>query len=244
MVPPISPSPAPLVIPAVARHSATIIFVHGLGDTAEGVRPIPDLFRQDSSLQHVKWILPNSPTRTVTANMDIAMPSWFDIYSFGFQDKEDEEQMIVSAKYIQGLVKKEIESGTPANRIVLSGFSQGGAMALLTTLTGAERLAGIGCLSGWLPMMKKFKDRSLKPIDPVTLGTPVFMTYGSVDPLVSNAFSKNSFETLIGELQMEVGEKGQNKGVSYNVYSGMGHTASPEVLNDFKNFLKGVVPVI
>lgn len=81
----------------------------------------------------------------------------FDIYSFGFDTDEDEMGMLQSARMINGLISAEVDGGIDPRRIVLGGFSQGGAMSLLTGLTGERKLAGVAVLSGWLPLRAKFK---------------------------------------------------------------------------------------
>ncbi|CAA7258584.1 unnamed protein product [Cyclocybe aegerita] len=228
-----------LTVPAATRHTATVFFVHGLGDTGQGWEPVADMFRADPALAHVKWVLPHSPQRPVTANMGITMPSWFDIYSFGFDTAEDEEGMRTSAGLIKDLVKLEIEkNGIPANRILLGGFSQGGAMSLLAGLTGEFKLAGLTVLSGWLPLRSKFKDMA----SPNAISTPIFWGHGSADPLVKAQFSKDSADFLTEQLGVPLAKPGQPGGLSYNVYEGMGHTTIPKELDELKTFIKSVLP--
>ncbi|KAF9534562.1 Phospholipase/carboxylesterase/thioesterase [Crepidotus variabilis] len=234
-------TPAPIILEAVTKQTATVIVVHGLGDTGMGWKPIAQMFTSDPALQHVKWVLPTAPTRSISVNGGLRMPSWFDMSSFeDFSEDEDEAGMTQSTETLRSIIKSEIDHGTPANRIVLSGFSQGGAMSLLTGLTGEEKLAGIVSLSGWLPLLKKFQDKSLLKV--YVLTTPVFMSHGGSDPLVPPPLSKDSFKTLTDVLKMEVGEKGACKGVAHTVYRGVGHTTTPEILNDFKTFIKAAVP--
>ncbi|KDR84072.1 hypothetical protein GALMADRAFT_236716 [Galerina marginata CBS 339.88] len=228
-----------LTVPAVAKHTATVIFVHGLGDTGNGWRPVADMFKVDPALAHVKWMLPHSPVRPVTANMGITMPSWFDIYSFGFDTTEDEQGMVKSANMINELVKYEIEiNGIDPSRIVLGGFSQGGAMSLLSGLTGDHKLAGIAVMSGWLPMKNKFKEMASKN----AASTPVFWGTGSADPLVKLQFAKMSSEFLVEQLGIPVAKDGELKGLDYNVYDGLGHETTPQELEDLKKFIKMAIP--
>jgi len=148
-----------LTIPAAAKHTATVIFAHGLGDTGYGWKAVADMFKGDPSLRHIKWILPHAPTIPITANMGMQMPGWFDIYSFGFKGVEDEDGMLKTVSTLQTLIKNEIEENhiTP-DRIVLGGFSQGGAMSLLTGLTMKDyKLGGLVALSAWLPIHQKFE---------------------------------------------------------------------------------------
>ncbi|TFK43840.1 Phospholipase/Carboxylesterase-domain-containing protein [Crucibulum laeve] len=228
-----------ITVPPVAKHTATVIFVHGLGDTGHGWKPVADMFRVDPALAHVKWILPHSPIRTVKANMGIEMPSWFDIYSFGFDTDEDEMGMLQSARQINQLITAEVDAGTDPSRIVLGGFSQGGAMSLLTGLTGERKLAGIAVLSGWLPLKHKFKAMA----SPKAAEVPLFWGHGAVDPLVKREFSKSSVEFLNQSLGMPLAaSRKEGKGISYNIYDGIGHTTNPRELEELKEFITTVIP--
>ncbi|KAG6850927.1 hypothetical protein H0H93_006753 [Arthromyces matolae] len=228
-----------ITIPPTSRHLATVIFVHGLGDTGHGWKPVADMFKADPALQHVKWILPHSPIQKVTANMGMEMPSWFDIYSFGFNTSEDEEGMLKSAGLIKQLIQNEIESGIPANRIVLGGFSQGGTMSILTGLTGEVKLAGIAALSGWLPMKGKFKSLA----SPNAPSIPVFYGHGSIDPLVKPEMCKASADFLASELKIpRSSTRRAADGLSYAVYEGMGHTTNAEELGDLKAWIISALP--
>ncbi|KAF8076711.1 Phospholipase/Carboxylesterase-domain-containing protein [Lyophyllum atratum] len=228
-----------LTVNPISKHTATVIFVHGLGDTGHGWKPVADMFRDDTALKHVKWILPHSPTRSVKANMGMEMPSWFDIYSFGFDTDEDEMGMLESARQINQLISTEVESGTDPSRIVLGGFSQGAAMSLLTGLTGERKLAGIAVLSGWLPIRAKFKAMA----SPHASKIPVFWGHGSIDPLIKFQFCKDSSEFLTKELGIPLlTTPGEVKGLSYNIYEGMGHTTCQQELDDLKAWIKKALP--
>lgn len=105
----------------------------------------------------------NSPGQPVTINMGRPMPSWFDIRSLSDLDTQDEDQegLLLSASRIQQLVTSEVdEHEIPSTRIVLGGFSQGGALSLITGLTSERKLGGVVCLSGWLPLTSKIKNVS------------------------------------------------------------------------------------
>jgi len=228
-----------LTIPAVAKHTATVVFVHGLGDTGYGWQPVADMFKVDPELAHVKWILPHSPVRSVQANMGMEMPSWFDIYSFGLNTEEDEEGMIKSAHLINQVITSEIDADINANRIVLGGFSQGGTMSLMSGLTGERKLAGLAVLSGWLPLRNKFKSMA----SPTASSIPIFWGHGSVDPLVKSQYSKASTDFLVQQLGTPLAKLGDVKGLSYHVYEDVGHTASERELADLKEWIKKIIPI-
>ncbi|KAG6841823.1 hypothetical protein C0991_006230 [Blastosporella zonata] len=228
-----------ITVAPLAKHTATVVFVHGLGDTGHGWKPVADMFRTDPALAHVKWILPHSPIRSVKANMGMEMPSWFDIYSFGFDTDEDEAGMLQSARLINQLITTEVESGTDPSRIVLGGFSQGATMSLLTGLTGERKLAGIAVLSGWLPIRNKFKSL----VSSHASSIPVFWGHGSVDPLVKVQFCRSSADFLSEELAIPRSTTpGEIKGLSYHLYEGMGHTTNQKELDDLQAWIKQALP--
>lgn len=117
-----------IIIEALSKHTATIIFSHGLGDTAAGWAPFAASLK--GRFPHIKWILPTAPNSPVTLNGGMAMPSWFDIRSLTpptprSPSMEDEAGMLRSARRLSDLVAREVENGIPASRIVVGGFSQG-----------------------------------------------------------------------------------------------------------------------
>jgi len=227
-----------LTIPAVAKHTATVVFVHGLGDTGYGWQPVADMFRVDPDFAHVKWVLPHSPIRSVRANMGIEMPSWYDIYSFGLDTDEDEDGMLDSANLINQVITSEIDAGIDADRIVLGGFSQGGTMCLVTGLTRERKLAGVAVLSGWLPLRNKFKSMASSTASSI----PVFWAHGSIDPLVKTQYFKESSDFLVQQLGMPVAKPGDVKGLSYHLYEGIGHATTQKELDDLKEWIKKAIP--
>lgn len=138
----------------------------GLGDSGEGWLPVVEMIKND--LPHIKWVLPNAPTRTITANFGMMMPGWFDVLSFDWNAKlEDREGHLQSAKAIDQHIQREVDDGIPSERIVLGGFSQGATMSLLTAFAAREDgqfggrggwcLGGVAALSGWLPLQDTFQ---------------------------------------------------------------------------------------
>jgi len=227
-----------IVLPAISKHSATFIFVHGLGDNGYGLKPIADKYREDPDFAHIKWILPHSPSRRVTANMGTMMPSWIDIYSFGFNTTEDEQGMHESAAIINKFIVDEIGSGTDPSRIILGGFSQGGTMSLLTGLTGSNKLAGIATLSGWLPLRSKFKELASQYVSSI----PIFWGYGDRDPLVTAEIMEHSTQ-ILADLGMQRAKSADDvNGLLFNVYKGVGHTTCEEELKDLKEWIKKILP--
>lgn len=227
-----------LSVPATAKHSATIIFIHGLGDTGHGWLPVANTFKVDPDFKHVKWVLPHAPSQAVTANFGMVMPSWFDIRSFDQGAEEDEKGILESSGKIKDLIKAEVDSGISPERIVLGGFSQGGALSLFTGLKDERKLAGVAVLSGWLPLSNKFKDMlsgSAKTI-------PVFWGHGSVDPLVRPQIATQSIEYLKTQCGITDSDGKTPSGLKFKMYSGLEHSSSPEELSDLKSWLTSVLP--
>ncbi|EJD01534.1 Phospholipase/carboxylesterase [Fomitiporia mediterranea MF3/22] len=227
-----------LVVKAASKHTATVIFVHGLGDTGEGWEPVAKMLSKDEGLKHVKWVLPHAPIKPVTANMGMSMPSWFDIYDFGFNAREDEKGMLETTVSLNALITDEVDNGIPASRVVLGGFSQGGAMSLLTGLTSERKLTGIAVLSGWLPLRSKFvsmmSDHAKK--------LPIFWGHGTNDPLVRPEIANASRQFLEDQMGIKGASKEDPTGLEFHPYPGLEHSAAPEEIGDLGSWLKRVVP--
>jgi predicted esterase len=128
--------------------------------------------------------------------MGMSMPGWYDIKSLSdlASREEDEAGIIKSRDYFHSLIAGEIEKGIPANRIVLGGFSQGGAMSLLSGVTAPQKLGGIFGLSCYLLLQKKLQE--LVPADNPNKETPIFMGHGDIDPVVAYKFGLATAEAL------------------------------------------------
>jgi len=224
-------------LPAKGKHTATVIFIHGLGDSGYGWKPVADQLGRDQAFQHIKWVLPHAPTVPCTANGGMPMPGWFDIFSFGFKGPEDESGILQSRDEINKVITQEISGGVPPNRIVVGGFSQGGAMTLATGLTTQHKLAGLAVLSGWFPIKFKIKELLGSPATTV----PIFWGHGEDDPLVPLALGKLSKDELEGVGVKEAKESGE-PGISFNTYPHLGHSTDMREINDWASWLKKVLP--
>uniref|UniRef100_A0A8C0L6S0 palmitoyl-protein hydrolase n=1 Tax=Canis lupus dingo TaxID=286419 RepID=A0A8C0L6S0_CANLU len=150
------------------RETAAVIFLHGLGDTGHSWADALSTIR----LPHVKYICPHAPRIPVTLNMKMVMPSWFDLMGLSPDAPEDEAGIKKAAENIKALIEHEMKNGIPANRIVLGGFSQGGALSLYTALTCPHPLAGIVALSCWLPLHRAFPQVSVSMAPLLPLESP------------------------------------------------------------------------
>ena len=169
----------------------TVIVLHGLGDSGHGFAPIAkelDL----SALGAVRFVLPHAPERAVTINGGYVMRAWYDILGTDLVRREDEAGLRESQALIEELIAAEKARGVPASRIVLAGFSQGCAMALLAGLRHAERLAGVVGMSGYLPLAATTAtERSAANRD-----VPLFLAHGTQDPVVPLARGVASRDAL------------------------------------------------
>lgn len=214
---------APVIVQATAKHTASLIFLHGLGDTGHGWSAGFEEIRAP----HVKYICPNAPVNPVTLNGGFRMPSWFDIKSLSPSGSEDDVGIKTAAEGIKKIIDEEIKSGIPSDRIVLGGFSQGGALALYTALTMEKPLAGILALSSWLPLHKTFPEALKGNKD-----TPILQCHGTADPVVAFSF---------GELTNQALHKLCSKH-EFKAYSGLSHSSSPQEMKDVRHWISKVLP--
>jgi len=183
---------APVEIETGPNPTASVILMHGLG--ADGNDFVPICNELDlGAVGPVRFVFPNAPVMPVSINNGYPMPAWYDIYGADLVKREDEAGLRRSMATIEGLIAAEKARGIPARRIVVAGFSQGCAMALLTGLRHAERLAGIAALSGYLPLAASTAaERSEANRD-----VPIFMGHGQRDGVVLIARATASRDALV-----------------------------------------------
>jgi phospholipase/carboxylesterase len=163
-----------------------VIWLHGLGADARDFEPVvPEL----SVGSGVRFVFPNAPLRPVTINGGMRMRAWYDIISFDRNAEEDASGIRASCDFLRALIDREISRGMPAERILLAGFSQGGAIALTAGLEESRRLGGILALSTYLPRTAGIQ-HSLRD------DVPVWMGHGTIDPVVSLQLAMASRQRL------------------------------------------------
>jgi len=186
-------TPAPIEIATGEQPRATVLLMHGLGADGNDFVPIvQELAPQLAPVGPVRFVFPNAPEMPVTINGGYRMPAWYDILGPG--RPEDEAGLRRSQAAIEGWLAREKERGIPARRIVIAGFSQGCAMALLTGLRHPEALAGIVGLSGYLPLA----DTTAAERQPANQATPIFLAHGQRDGVVPIARAEYGREVLAG----------------------------------------------
>jgi len=168
---------------------ASVIWLHGLGADGHDFEPIVPELKLPAELP-LRFVFPHAPVRPVTLNGGMPMRAWFDIVKIGVDQPRDLQGMQASREAVEELIARENSRGVPTARIVLAGFSQGGAVALFAGLQHPDKLAGIMALSTWLPA-----DEGLDlKLSSANLATPIFYGHGTQDavvPLLLGAQTRN-----------------------------------------------------
>lgn len=204
---------------------ASIVWLHGLGADGHDFEPIVPELGLPRSLP-VRFVFPHAPVRPVTLNGGMPMRAWYDIVSLDREAPADEAGIEVSRQQVTVLLDREVERGVSPRRLVLAGFSQGGAVALTTALTYSRRLAGIVGLSTWLPR----SEQVLAGAAPANVSTPVFLAHGSFDPVVLPQFGQATRDALTAH----------DYPVTWREYP-MQHAVSPSEISDLAAWLREVL---
>jgi phospholipase/carboxylesterase len=168
---------------------ASVVLMHGLGADGHDFEPVvPEI-----GIRGIRWVFPHAPVRRVTINGGYPMRAWYDIVGLDRRSPEDQEGLAGSAAGVRALVEREKERGVPADRVVLAGFSQGGAVALHTALRHPERLGGVIALSTYLPLAAHLAEHA----HPANAALPIFMAHGLHDVVVPRSLGEGSRDALL-----------------------------------------------
>jgi phospholipase/carboxylesterase len=204
---------------------ASIIWMHGLGADGNDFVPLVQELEY-TGLPAIRFVFPHAKTMPVTVNGGYVMRAWYDITGAELTRREDENGLRASQLDIEALIAREKERGIPASKIVLAGFSQGCAMTLQTGLRHPEKLAGMLCLSGYLPLADKVAAERTE----ASLATPIFMAHGRQDPVVPFVRAQQSRDVL----------KSLGYSIEWHEYD-MQHSLCIEEVRDINAWLRKVL---
>jgi len=205
---------------------AAVVLMHGLGADGHDFESLVPELRLPRS-PSIRWVFPHAPVRPVTINGGCRMRAWYDIVALDRRAPEDESGIRDSSRAVLDLVRRERERGIDSSRIVLAGFSQGGALALFSALRWPERLAGVAALSTYLPLAATLEEEA----HPANAAVPVFMAHGTFDPLVAPALGEGSRELL----------RSRGYDVEWHEYP-MPHSVCAEEVADLRAWLLRALP--
>jgi phospholipase/carboxylesterase len=201
-----------------------VIWLHGLGADGHDFEPlVPQLLR--SGWPALRFVFPHAAIRPISLNNGLPMRGWYDIAGFDLSQRQDETGVRASITEVEALIEREVARGIAADRVVLAGFSQGGAVALAAGLRHARKLAAIVALSTYLPVAEAIgRERS-----EANASIPIFMAHGAFDPVVPKVLGERSRDRL----------RGWGYSVAWHDYP-MAHQVCPQEIADLADFLAGV----
>jgi phospholipase/carboxylesterase len=203
---------------------ASIIWLHGLGADGHDFEPIVAAL----NLANIRFIFPHAPYRNVTINNGYEMRAWYDLYGMTLDIEQDEVGIRQSQSEIEALISREKSRGIRPERIVLAGFSQGGAIALHTALRHEEPLAGVLALSTYLPLKAALGDE----VHIANHTLPIFMAHGSFDSVITTAIAQASLQALVKNGYQPI----------WHEYP-MAHSVCDEEINDIRLFLQSILTI-
>lgn len=182
------------MLPAIRTETgntvnASVIWLHGLGADGNDFAPIVEQLRLPAEMG-VRFIFPHAPSIPVTVNGGFVMPAWYDILHMKIDRQVDTEQLKMSAELVKELIDDERQQGIDSNRIVLAGFSQGGAVAYEAALSYPSPLAGLLVMSSYFPTSETIA------LHEANSEIPIAVHHGQHDPVVPVSLGKKAVETL------------------------------------------------
>ena len=205
-----------------SKAKATVIWLHGLGDSGNGFAPIVPEMKLPDELG-IRFVFPHAPMRSVTINNGMAMRAWYDISSLDFNNRADNQGVKESSDLVADLIEKEIAQGIPAHKIVLAGFSQGGVIALNLGTRYEKSLAGIMSMSSYMNEPETLNDEA----HAANKNTPIFVAHGTDDDVVPIFMGNTAFKVL----------ESNGYKVTWHEYA-MQHNVCMQQLNDISTWLQ------
>ena len=216
---------SPVEVETGPRPAASVIWLHGLGADGHDFETLIPELRLSSQLA-LRFVFPHAPYRPVTINGGHVMRAWYDIAMTESGFEQNAGHIRESEEILHGLIKVEIQRGTPSRRIVLAGFSQGGAIALHTGLRYAKPLAGIMSLSAPVPFIEEL----MSGIHPANMALPIYMAHGTDDNMIPFAMAQQAHQAMAA------------RGLSIEWHSYVtGHTIVSDEVRDIDRWLGNVL---
>lgn len=217
--------PETVEIDAEGTPEGSVIWLHGLGADGHDFEAIVPELGLHGRLK-LRFVFPHAPIRPVTINGGMSMRAWYDILTLDRDGPVDAAGILESSQLLVDLVEREHERGIPYDRILLAGFSQGGAIASHTALRFPYRLAGLMALSTYLPLQSRFEDEVASKRDEHFRQLPIFMAHGSFDPMLPMPLGEHTRDLL------------QSAGfeIEWHDYP-MAHAVCAEEIEDIRNWL-------
>ncbi|MFV1922400.1 MAG: alpha/beta hydrolase [Methylotenera sp.] len=212
----------PIEISHSKSPAASVIWLHGLGADGNDFVPVVEVL----DLPEYRFILPHAPFLNVTLNGGYEMRAWYDLYGLGASAAQDETGIRKTQGYIEGLIDKELTRGIKSNKIVLAGFSQGGAVVLHTGLRCTKKLAGVIALSTYLPLGSSLQNEKVRE----NQNTPIFMAHGTQDEVIKLSIAEASYQAL----------RHEGYSVDWHEYP-IGHSVSIDEIDEIRTFLLKVL---
>jgi len=225
------PQSPPQTLESITLETATspdaaIIWLHGLGADGNDFVPVVEQLRLPPQLA-IRFIFPHAPVRPISLNQGYPMRGWYDLYGLSLNDREDEAGIRQAGDSIYQLCRQQQTAGIKSSRIILAGFSQGGALALYSGLRYPEKLAGILALSTYLCLKTSLVDEtSPDKISPFATEIPVFMAHGRQDDVLLYEYGHKSAEIM----------KTAGINIDWHSYD-MGHNVSTEETMDIRQWI-------
>ncbi len=215
----------PVIIETGPKPVGSVIWLHGLGADGHDFEPIVPELRLPQELP-LRFVFPHAPIRPVTINGGMEMRAWYDILSLEPEGRSEESSVRESAGALLTLVEAEIERGVEPRRIVLAGFSQGGAVVLHAGLRYAMPLAGLMLLSTYVPVPGAFAAEVTASDASQPRSVPIFMAHGTFDPMLPLALGKESAAMI----------ESAGYTIAWREYP-MAHGVCPQEIADIRDFL-------